>query len=61
MCIRDRSKINGFIVSIETVIGMSHFSYTELPQMETTFIPGVVGTPHMKGVGIIVANFELNP
>ena len=45
---------------MEAVIDMSHFSYIGLPQIETTFIPGVVGTPHMKGVGIIVGNFELN-
>ena len=54
-------KINGFIVSIETVMGMSHFSYIGLPQMEPTSIPGVGGTPHMKGVGMVVGNFELNP
>ena len=24
-------------------------------------IPGGGGTPHMKGVGILVGNFELNP
>ena len=31
-------KINGFIVSIETVLGTSHFPCIGLPQMEPTFI-----------------------
>ena len=43
------------------MMGMSHFSYIGLPQMEPTFIPGVGGTPHMKGAGMVVGNFELNP
>ena len=34
-------RTDGFIVSIETVVGMSHFSYIKLNQMERTFIPGV--------------------
>ena len=43
-------------------MGMSHFLYAGLPQMEVTFIPVVVvGNPHMKGVGMVVGNFELNP
>ena len=42
-------------------MGMSHFLYAGLPQMEPTSIPGVGGTPHMKGVGMVVGNFELNP
>ena len=37
------SKINGFIVSIETVMGMSHFLHAGLPQMESAFIPVVEG------------------
>ena len=41
-------------------MGMSHFSDIGLPQMEPTFIPGV-GIPHMKGLGMVVGNFELNP
>ena len=57
-----RSKINGFVVSIEAVMGMSHFSDIDLPQMEPTFIPGGGGeTPHMEGLGMVVGNFELNP
>ena len=24
-------------------------------------VPGGTGTPHMKGVGMLVENFELNP
>ena len=36
------SKINGFIVSIEAVMGMSDsFWDIDLPQIEPTFIPGV--------------------
>ena len=31
-------KINGFIVSVETVLGMAHFSCIGLPQIEPTFI-----------------------
>ena len=45
-------------------MGMSHFSDIGLPQMEPTFIPGVGwggGIPHMKGLGMVVGNFELNP
>ena len=42
-------------------MGMSHFSDIAFPQMEPTFIPGVGGTPHMKGLGMVVGNFELNP
>ena len=30
-------KINGFIVSVKTVLGMSHFSCIGLPQREPTF------------------------
>ena len=44
-------------------MGMSHFSDIDLPQMEPTFIPGVGGgeTPHMKGLGMVVGNFEFYP
>ena len=42
-------------------MGMSHFSYIGLPQMEPTFTPGVGGTPRMKRAGMVVGNFELNP
>ena len=42
-------------------MGMSHFSDIDLSQMEPTSIPGVGGNPHMKGVGMVVGNFELNP
>ena len=42
-------------------MGVPHFSYIGLPQMEPTFVPGVGGrggTPHM---GMVVGNLELNP
>ena len=43
-------------------MGMSHFLYAGLPQMEPTRGGGGGGgTPHMKGVGMVVGNFELNP
>ena len=46
-------------------MGMSHFSDIDLPQMEPTFIPGVGRgggeTPHMKGLGMVVGNFEFYP
>ena len=43
-------------------MGMPHFSDIDLPQVEPTFIPGVGGeTPHMKGLGMVVGNFEFYP
>ena len=30
-------------------------------KMVARFNPGGGGTPHMKGVGMLVGNFELNP
>ena len=49
------SKIDGFIVSVETVLSMSHFSCVRLPQMEPTFItdeifitPGSGCKKHLK-------------
>ena len=43
-------------------MGMSHFSDIDLSQMEPTFIPGGGGeTPHMKGLGMVVGNFEFYP
>ena len=42
-------------------MGMSHFLYAGLPQMEPTRGGGGGGTPHMKGDGMVVGNFELNP
>ena len=56
------SKINGFIVSIEAVMGMSHFLDIDLRQMEPTFIPGVGGRLRIwKGWGwsLEILNFIL--
>ena len=35
------------------------WGYSEMANKETQ-IPGRGGTPHMKGVGMLVGNFELN-
>ena len=60
-------KINVFIVSVETVMGMSHFSYIGLPQMEPTFItdeifitPGSGCNKHLKIKGTRKLLFQNN-
>ena len=32
-----------------------------MTRMHESFSPGGGGTPHIKGVGMLVENFELNP
>ena len=51
----------------DAVIRSNLFSFSDIAVMITTIAQGSGGevgggwAPHMKGVGILVGNFELNP
>ena len=45
----------------DTVIRCNIFSFSDIAVMIATIAQGSGGAPHMKGVGMLVGNFELNP